>query len=67
MGYEDVLRALTERLGIPFGGTTGDGRFTLLPVSCLGECDHAPAIMIDKDVHGGLTADMIGPILDGYT
>lgn len=66
MGHEDVLRALTERLSVPFGGTTGDGRFTLLPVSCLGVCDRAPAIMIDKDVHGRLTADMIGPILDGY-
>jgi NADH-quinone oxidoreductase subunit E len=67
MGYEDVLQALLERLGISFGGTTEDGRFTLLPVSCLGQCDRAPAVMIDGDVHGGLTADKIGPILDGYS
>jgi NADH-quinone oxidoreductase subunit E len=66
MGYEAILQALTERLDVTWGGTTKDGRFTLLPVACLGQCDHAPAIMIDKEVYGNLSAEMIGPILDRY-
>ena len=66
MGYEAVLQALTEQLGVSWGGTTEDGRFTLLPVSCVGQCDHAPAIMVDQDVHGDLTIEKIGPILDRY-
>jgi NADH-quinone oxidoreductase subunit E len=66
MGHEEVLRALVEALGVPFGGTTEDGRFTLLPASCLGQCDRAPAIMIDGDSYGGLTAEKVGPILAGY-
>ena len=37
------------------GETTADGRFTLLPIVCLGACDHAPAMMIDDDMHGDLT------------
>lgn len=66
MGYEEVLRALVEQLGVPFGGTTEDGRFTLLPASCLGQCDRAPAIMIDGDSYGGLTAEKVGSILARY-
>ncbi len=66
MGYEAIFRTLTEHLGISWGGTTEDGRFTLLPVSCIGQCDHAPAIMVDQDVHGDLTAEKIRPILDLY-
>ena len=43
MGQERLLEHLTRRLGIGFGGTTADGRFTLLPTVCLGFCDRAPA------------------------
>lgn len=50
MGAEQVRDALIAKLGVPLGGTTADGRFTLLPIVCLGACDHAPAMMID-DVH----------------
>ncbi|MBT8048176.1 MAG: formate dehydrogenase subunit gamma [Xanthomonadales bacterium] len=38
-----------ERLGIDFGETTPDGRFTLEPVYCLGNCACAPAIRINDD------------------
>ena len=34
------------------GGTTADGRFTLLPIVCLGACDQAPAMLVDDDLHG---------------
>ena len=45
--------AITQpRLGIGFGETTADSRFTLLPIVCLGACEQAPAMMIDDDLHG---------------
>jgi NADH-quinone oxidoreductase subunit E len=66
MGYEELFATLKERLGISLGGTTGDGRFTLLPVSCIGECNHAPAIMIDDDVYGDLEPGQIESILSRY-
>src|SRR5271168_818947 len=47
MGCERVRDRLCSSLGTPLGGTTADGRFTLLPIVCLGACDHAPAMMID--------------------
>ena len=66
MGYDEILERLRERLGIDMGDTSADGRFTLLPVQCLGACDRAPAIMIDEDLHCDLTPDMIDAILAGY-
>ena len=66
MGYEDLLAHLTNRLGIGLGGTTPDGRFTLLPVSCLGACDHAPAMMVGDDLYEDLDRDKIDWILAQY-
>jgi NADH-quinone oxidoreductase subunit E len=66
MGQEDLLSHFKTRLNISLGGTTKDGRFTLLPVSCLGACDHAPAIMVDDDLFLDLTKDKVDEILDRY-
>ena len=66
MGYEAVVEQLRERLGIGFGETTTDGRFTLLPIPCLVACDRAPAIMIDDDLHGPVEAAALGEILARY-
>ncbi len=57
MGYEKVREQLKETLGVDFGGTTPDGRFTFLPNVCLGICDHAPAMMIDEDTYTNLLED----------
>jgi len=66
MGYEPLREHLMAKLGIGLGQTTPDGRFTLLPVCCLGACDHAPAMMIDEDFHGDLDAAGIDRILEAY-
>jgi NADH-quinone oxidoreductase subunit E len=66
MGYETVAAYLQTRLGIEFGETTPDGAFTLLPVSCLGACDRAPAMMIGPDLHGPLDEPTIDRLLDEY-
>lgn len=66
MGYERIRDHLTRRLGIQFGQTTTDGRFTLLPIVCLGTCDRAPALMIDNDLYRDLTPEAIDGILDKY-
>ena len=66
MGYEKILERLKDKLGISYGETTIEGRFTLLSVSCLGTCDHAPAIMINEDLHRDLAIDKLDEILDSY-
>jgi len=66
MGYEKVLERLQSRLDIGIGETSADGRFTLLPVACLGVCEQAPAMMIDDTRYGGLTPEKIDEILEKY-
>ena len=66
MGEPAARAQLHERLGIVPGETTEDGRFTLLPIVCLGHCDHAPAMMVDGDQHGDLDAGRLDAILDRY-
>ncbi len=43
-----------------------DNRFTLLPISCLGACDRAPAMMVDEDLYGPVTPEMMEEILKKY-
>jgi NADH-quinone oxidoreductase subunit E len=62
-GYTAILDHLRGRLGIDFGETTPDGRFTLLPTCCIGYCDRAPAMMINRKVYGNLTPKRIDEIL----
>ncbi len=65
-GHENLLGSLKDKLGIVPGQTTTDGRFTLLPVCCLGNCDKAPAVMIDDDTYGNLDANGIAQLLEAY-
>ncbi len=66
MGYEKLKKSLTEKLGVKMGETTQDGRFTLLPIVCLGTCDHAPAMMVDDDLHRDLDPEKVEKILEKY-
>ena len=66
MGYENIKEQLIQRLNIGYGETTADGRFTLLPNPCLGTCDCAPALMIDKDLYRNLTVAQLDEILKKY-
>ncbi len=66
MGYERLLQALQDRLQIRLGETSPDKRFTLLPIVCLGTCDHAPAMMIDEDLHQDVDLSRLEEILERY-
>jgi len=66
MGYEQVLAHIRRRLGVGFGQTTPDRRFTLLPIACLGACDKAPAMMVNEDLYVELSPAKVDEILDRY-
>jgi NADH-quinone oxidoreductase subunit E len=66
MGYDRVVQALSERLKVKLGETSADGRFTLLPIVCLGTCDHAPALMIDEDLYRDVDPARLEQILERY-
>jgi formate dehydrogenase subunit gamma len=56
MGCRALEAHVQQRLGIGFGETTADRRFTLEPVYCLGNCALSPAVMIDGALHGRVDA-----------
>ncbi len=66
MGYPQLRERMKDILGVDMGGTTPDGRFTFLPIVCLGTCDHAPAMMIDDDTYRDLAPDKLDDILQHY-
>ena len=66
MGADQLATQVQDTLGIKFGETTEDGRFTLLPIVCLGACDRAPTMMIDKDLIGPVDASLLQDVFAGY-
>ncbi|SDI22523.1 NADH-quinone oxidoreductase subunit E [Pseudomonas flavescens] len=65
-GHENVLGSIKSELGIVPGQTTADGRFTLLPVCCLGNCDKAPALMIDDETFGDVQPEGVAQLLENF-
>jgi NADH-quinone oxidoreductase subunit E len=66
MGCDRIRDQLCSKLGVQLGETTADKRFTLLPIVCLGACDHAPAMMIDSDLHVDLNDQRLDAVLAQY-
>lgn len=66
MGCDRLRGDIEDKLGVQPGQTTGDGRFTLLPIVCLGACDRAPAIQIDTELFGPVEAADLDGILGGF-
>ncbi|MEW5692112.1 MAG: NADH-quinone oxidoreductase subunit NuoE [Candidatus Hydrogenedentota bacterium] len=58
--YEDVC----NYLGIKSGETTKDYKFSLLRVACFGSCALAPVVVIDNNVYGRMTPQMVRKLLD---
>lgn len=65
-GFQGVQAAIESSLNIRPGQTTADGRFTLLPTCCLGNCDKGPTMMIDEDTHSYVKPEEIEKLLEQY-
>lgn len=63
-GSEEIRSHLQNRLGIKFGETTKDMKFTLTEVECLGSCGTAPVMSLNDDYVENLTIEKIDKILD---
>ena len=63
MGAETLAAHARQRLGVDFHETTPDGRFSLEPVYCLGNCACSPAVMIDGRLHGRVTPERLDALL----
>ena len=66
MGADPLKKAIERHLDVSFGETTEDGRFTLLPIVCLGACDKAPTMMINQDLIENVEAQSLAEIFGRY-
>ena len=64
-GAERLIGHLCKRLGVPEGGTTADGRFTLTTAECLGSCGTAPVVVVDDQYHENMSIEKVDHLLDG--
>jgi NADH-quinone oxidoreductase subunit E len=65
-GCEQVQERIKTLYEADLGQTSPDGRLTVLPIACLGQCERAPALMIDQDVYGDVTPEKIEQIVEKY-
>jgi NADH-quinone oxidoreductase E subunit len=66
LGAEELQEMLERKYGLVPGGTTEDGRFSLLIMECIGVCEGAPAMQIDTDLYQNLTEERLDEILSSY-
>lgn len=65
-GKEAIARAIERELGIKFGDTTPDKKFTLQYINCMGMCDQGPALLVNDDVYTHLTPHKAVEIIKSY-
>jgi NADH:ubiquinone oxidoreductase subunit E len=65
-GGDKIAQKIENDLGVKFGESTEDGRFTYEKARCFGACGLAPIVLIDGKVYGKVTLDSIDGILSQY-
>jgi formate dehydrogenase subunit gamma len=63
MGAVALADHVRSRLGVGFGETTRDGAFTLEAVYCLGNCGCSPAMVLNDELHGRVSAARFDELL----
>jgi len=58
-GAPDLLHEVEQLLGIGPGQTAADRKVTLRAVECIGDCDHAPAALLDDAFIGPASIDLL--------
>ena len=59
MGAVKLEAEIKAKLGIDYHQTTKDGAITLEPIYCLGNCACSPAVMLDDEVYGRVSIEMV--------
>jgi bidirectional [NiFe] hydrogenase diaphorase subunit len=58
-GVEPIMQAIEEEFNIKRGGSTPDGKLSLLITRCIGACAMAPTIVVDDEVIAKATKEVI--------
>lgn len=62
LGSDQVQERLCRHLNVELGEMSADGEYTILPIVCLGACDHAPVVMVGDELKLGITEDAVNEI-----
>lgn len=63
-GAEHVEHYMCDKLGVRTGGTTADGKITLMEAECLASCGTAPVMLVDNDLVENLTKEKIDKLIE---
>jgi NADH-quinone oxidoreductase E subunit len=66
-GSDAVVETCRRKLGIEVGGTTADGKFSLIEVECLGACVNAPILQVNDDFYEDLDGPLTERLLDALS
>jgi NADH-quinone oxidoreductase subunit E len=62
-GAERLVGHLCKKLGVPEGGTTPDGRYTVATAECLGSCGTAPVVVVNDEYHENMSIEKVDELL----
>lgn len=65
-GASELLKQISDILGIEPDESTEDLTFLLKRVRCVGSCGLAPVVRLDEETFGRVTASQVGEILEKY-
>jgi bidirectional [NiFe] hydrogenase diaphorase subunit len=58
-GVEAIMESIEEEFNVKRGGSTDDGKLSLLLTRCIGACAMAPNIVVDDQVIGKATKEVV--------
>jgi bidirectional [NiFe] hydrogenase diaphorase subunit len=58
-GVEQIMQAIEKEFNLKRGGSTSDGKLSLLLTRCIGACAMAPNIVVDDEVVGKATKEVV--------
>ncbi|MDP1666219.1 MAG: NADH-quinone oxidoreductase subunit NuoE [Methylobacter sp.] len=62
LGSDQIQERLCRHLNVGLGEMSTDGEYTILPIVCLGACDHAPVAMVGDELRLDLTENAVNEI-----
>lgn len=65
-GSGDIIEKISEKLNVPIGSTSADGKYSIEATRCIGACGLAPVLTVNGEVYGRLTVDDVDGILAKY-
>jgi len=66
-GESEITACIRKKLDLQPGGKTGDGKFSLEMVECLGSCDTAPVVQVNDDYYENLTPQRLEEFLEEWS